>query len=86
MRRFLSNYFDHLLVFVGGFSGVLHRVSDSECVFREHNTDMDRVWSAVDLRSLLLPLPLAAKFWLRAGVGRRQLPSKSTQHYKTGKQ
>jgi len=56
----LLTYFYFLLT-VGRFGGVQQRLSDVERLLCEHGTDMGRVWSTVDLRSFLLPLPLARR-------------------------
>ena len=48
-----------MMMFIGGFRGVLHQASDMEHLLREYSTDVVRLWSAVDLCSLLLLLPLS---------------------------
>ena len=43
----------------GRLGGVLQRLSDVECLFREHGVDMGRMRTAVDRRSVLLAVSVA---------------------------
>ena len=71
--------------YVGGVGGILHGLSDMERLFREHSSDVDRVWIAVDLRSVLSAVSAETRLGPNAVAGRRQLPQESTQHCQTGR-